>query len=763
MEGITLRITVVEAGDDWVLLCDSPFGRSSARLPEPFSPEELTTALRDLENANLRSAAKLISRKGTSPELTARQFGRQLVDLLFTGQANILFDRCRAQARQRRVPLRLLLETTGPTVSRIPWEFVTDPGTRDDYLVLRVPVARTLRLAEPVAPLAVQPPLRVLGVHARTDDLPQLDFEEERRRIAAAFEQVSSELVEVTWLDADRWKSVNDTLGRGGWHVLHFVGHGGFSTETGAGYLELAGEDGSARQFSSLDVARAISRSPDLRLIVLNSCDSATGAGTEFSSTAEKLMREGVPAVVAMQYEITDAAALAFSAAFYEAVARNTPVDQAVTFARETVRVSMGSLEWATPVLFLASDETSIFDVQHAPAPRATPQRAASPPAPRVPPPGPRAAVEPAPGRVPSAAQANRAAPAPADTPARDWSSALKERLETTLGRFQQGSSSAAPRASQAPPRATATSSFPQPQARPDPAAGSAPSGSAPTAGETRTAMSVSAAGLVALATYGGGIRAWSLEEHAWRARCSLPAGIRAHLVAWHPSGRYVASANSDGTVAVWDLERETRVRLMSPGCGRVGALEFSENGKWLALTGADRTVQVYDSKGVRVRRTALPPADHGPAGWSRGERPLGPVAFAAWDKNLVVATNDGRVCRLDVRGVVAASWPHDADVVALVVHSDLLATCSADDRLRLWDWGGRLLWRQDVVRPRLLACDPAGRLAVASAGGVLQLWDLSGEELGATALDAEPVGLGFWEGAVVTGEAAGPIRVWRP
>ena len=42
-------------------------------------------------------------------------------------------------------------------------------------------------------------------------------------------------------------------------------------------------------------------------------------------------MREGIPAVVAMQYEITDTAALAFAAGFYEALARGKPVDQAVT------------------------------------------------------------------------------------------------------------------------------------------------------------------------------------------------------------------------------------------------------------------------------------------------------------------------------------------------------------------------------------------------------------------------------------------------
>jgi CHAT domain-containing protein len=59
-----------------------------------------------------------------------------------------------------------------------------------------------------------------------------------------------------------------------------------------------------------------------LRLVVLNSCEGAKGSDTNiFSSTSSILMRRGVPAVVAMQYEITDRAAIEFSQVFYEDIA----------------------------------------------------------------------------------------------------------------------------------------------------------------------------------------------------------------------------------------------------------------------------------------------------------------------------------------------------------------------------------------------------------------------------------------------------------
>jgi uncharacterized membrane protein HdeD (DUF308 family) len=66
--------------------------------------------------------------------------------------------------------------------------------------------------------------------------------------------------------------------------------------------------------------------------------------------------------VVAMQYQITDHAAIEFSRAFYESLADGLPVDTAVTEAR--VSVSMDSmLEWGTPVLYMRSPDGRLFDI----------------------------------------------------------------------------------------------------------------------------------------------------------------------------------------------------------------------------------------------------------------------------------------------------------------------------------------------------------------------------------------------------------------
>jgi hypothetical protein len=100
-----------------------------------------------------------------------------------------------------------------------------------------------------------------------------------------------------------------------------------------------------------------------LRLAFLNSCEGARGSPRDaFSSTAATLVRSGIPAVVAMQYEITDKAAIEFSRSFYEALADGLPVDAVVAEARTAIK--MGSaLEWGTPVLYMRSEDGLIFDI----------------------------------------------------------------------------------------------------------------------------------------------------------------------------------------------------------------------------------------------------------------------------------------------------------------------------------------------------------------------------------------------------------------
>ena len=166
------------------------------------------------------------------------------------------------------------------------------------------------------------------------------------------------------------WWDLQAALDRGGWHIFHFIGHGDFDTHSGEGVLGLAGEDGGVHRLAASDLALLLQEHHSLRLVVLNSCDTARASATDrFSSTASVLMRRGIPAVAAMQYEISDAAAIAFARGFYTALAAQHPVDQAVTRARQSIKLSRrNTLEWATPVLYLRSATGALFDLTDIPA-----------------------------------------------------------------------------------------------------------------------------------------------------------------------------------------------------------------------------------------------------------------------------------------------------------------------------------------------------------------------------------------------------------
>lgn len=122
--------------------------------------------------------------------------------------------------------------------------------------------------------------------------------------------------------------------------------------------------------------------------MVLNACEGARGSELDvFSSTAATLVQRHIPAVLAMQYEISDQAALLLVEWFYESLTEGLPVDAAVAEAHKAIAsASAHTLEWGTPVLFMRAKDGRIFDVRPAPggqpAPAASEKPDKSPPAP---------------------------------------------------------------------------------------------------------------------------------------------------------------------------------------------------------------------------------------------------------------------------------------------------------------------------------------------------------------------------------------------
>ncbi len=226
---------------------------------------------------------------------------------------------------------------------------------------------RYLELAHPPQILAVTPPLRILGLIASPEGLDRLDVELEKQRVEKALADLLADgLIELHWLEGQTRRDLQRAMRRGPWHIFHYIGHGGFDPIHQEGLLFLADAAGQAEALTARQLATILGDHSSLRTVFLNACEGAASSQTDlFSGTAATLMRRGIPAVLAMQYAITDRAAIEFTTTLYESLADGYPVNAAVTEARKAISLAVNhSVEWGTPVLHMRAPDGQIFELQ---------------------------------------------------------------------------------------------------------------------------------------------------------------------------------------------------------------------------------------------------------------------------------------------------------------------------------------------------------------------------------------------------------------
>ncbi len=209
--------------------------------------------------------------------------------------------------------------------------------------------------------------MRILGVVASPADAAPLDVDREKARLEDALcELQDNGLVELVWLGGQTWRDLQEAMQAGPWHILHFVGHATTDDEVGEGLLLLADDYGSSAPLSATQLGRLLGDHRTLRLAVLNACEGARGhERNSFSSMASMLVQRGLPAVLAMQYEISDEAAIEFTTSFYRALVANLPIDAAATEARKAISLAMDrSMEWGTPALFMRAPDGIIWKME---------------------------------------------------------------------------------------------------------------------------------------------------------------------------------------------------------------------------------------------------------------------------------------------------------------------------------------------------------------------------------------------------------------
>jgi tetratricopeptide (TPR) repeat protein len=357
----------------------SPFGETQ-RCPVKFwfsEPGVLAKLRIDLESAVLEIDDSTRRGPCSRGERVLQDFGRGIFRSIFV-DAPAIQD---IYARSKSAPgdLRIKLRIESAELAGLPWEYLYEENEMPSFVSLRLPIVRYLETAGKPGQMGVRGPLRILGMIADpgTSEWPKLDVVKERNRINRGTDRLQREgRVDFQWVPGGTGKDLMNKLQDEEWHVFHFIGHGGveqLDANGGAGSFDESGfilmvdEDGKpVKKFASDLATMLMGARNSLRLVVLNCCESAKiNVGNKFGNPAIGLMRTGwLPAVVAMQFPITDNAAIRMSEGFYKALANNRPVDNAMTFARQLIQ-DQSRVEWGIPVLYMRSGDGKIFDVDN--------------------------------------------------------------------------------------------------------------------------------------------------------------------------------------------------------------------------------------------------------------------------------------------------------------------------------------------------------------------------------------------------------------
>jgi WD40 repeat protein len=513
---------------------------------------------------------------------------------------------------------------------------------------------------------------------ALPSDRDPLDVEEEQQWLEAALVDLErTGRVRLTWIEGQTWRDLQRAMRQGRWHVFHFIGHGGFDQTADEGIIALADDQGGTRPLHAGDLSLLLRDHASLRLVLLNACDTGrTGALDPFSSTAGALVRRGIPAVVAMQYEISDRAAIEFTRTFYGALADGFPIDVGVMEARRAVKLAhRSSLEWGIPVLYLRSTHAHIFDLSASPPPAPTARQATGAHEDAV------ALLEDTKPVVAVAFSPDGSMLATGSSDWIGWTGHVRLWAVTSgreLRRLSPGW----------------------------------------TSGVSGLAFSSNGGRLLAGGT-DGIVSAWQVKTGHKLARLGRRSWVNnTDAIAFSPDGSRLATAGNDKTARVWDAASGQQLLKITHDA-TVQAIAFSPDGSRLATAGNDKAARVWDANsGQQLLKIPHDTIVHALAFSPDGSR----LATAGNDKTARVwETNSGQqLLKLPDNSIVHA--------LAFSPDGSRLASAGNDKAARVWDAnsGQQLLKIPHDTIVHALAFSPDGsRLATGSRDKRARIWML--------------------------------------
>ena len=330
----------------------TPSGESAGVFKSPFTVKELTELWYRYQGNQFHPL---------KDEVHPAEIGERLFRAIFQGSIKELYDRLKGEKPNAGLKIKIMLDPKDKKgyelLNLLPWEWLVDP-TDQSFLSMSRGGSVVRHLMLPRASYSVEAfptQLRILVVTASPKGLTPLDLDEAEEAIAKAI-QPNPRLRHRTESNATLGGIVNalndaEQMGKP-FHVIHFIGHGGFMN--GRGVLALEDGKGDAKYIDAQTFAEAVRGFETVKLIYLDACNTTRVDNDHpMGSVASQLIARGFPNVVGMRNQIGDQIATSLCQGFYSQIVIGKPLDEALTHARHMVQVAEpNSLAWSVPVLY---------------------------------------------------------------------------------------------------------------------------------------------------------------------------------------------------------------------------------------------------------------------------------------------------------------------------------------------------------------------------------------------------------------------------
>lgn len=338
----------------------SPAGNATAAFRAPFPERELRDFWQRLSEPHQGSAERMAEQNAV-----AQQVGDRLFRAAFPQELHRCLHRSLDLAYQQRAQLRIRLSLEqAPELLHLPWEYLYDFVTRE-FLAqsIHTPLVRYVERLHQIQPVEVERPMRVLVVIASPKNHPPLHVEREWLSLVDTLDHlaVDGQMV-VERLREPTLFGLQRQLREKRYHVLHFVGYGGFDNVSAESLLLFENRMGRSHFVSAQHLGTFLDNYASLQLCVLSYRQrDAAELRSPFVGAARGLLQRGLPGAVAFSHEPSPMAGISFFNAFYTALSALQPLDAAVTQARQAMLTEERSAAWGAPVCFTRTQDARIF------------------------------------------------------------------------------------------------------------------------------------------------------------------------------------------------------------------------------------------------------------------------------------------------------------------------------------------------------------------------------------------------------------------